>query len=177
MGLFSALMDMVAANKASWLELQDLVTDKPYGKLIMSKKRLLAVAKSCATRDIKIMQDCSRILQSTNKPETFFSRLDLFNVQLNRLMIFQKHIRFSGVNPSRIYDTFQKEYQELLHNFLVRYFSDVFDHAEKLKTDKSKLARYQKFYDSLQPYYVIMNEDNIDYIETKYKAYTRYLKK
>lgn len=46
-----------------------------------------------------------------------------------------------------------------------------------MKTDKGKLNQYQKFYDSLKPYFAEMNADNINYVETKYRVYTSALEK
>lgn len=163
-------------KKESLLELQDVVSGKSYGRLVMSEKQLIDAATRSAQRDIEIIHDCIRIISETKKPDTFFSRFDLFIEAADRLRIYEKHIRFSS-SPSAAYGQLWEDQQECTRQFLIRYFSDVFDQAENLKTDKGRLNKYQKFYDSLQPYYDKMNEENIDYIETKYRAYTRALKK
>jgi hypothetical protein len=162
-------------KKEGLLELQGIVSGKQYNKLVMTEKQLIDAATRAAQRDIEIIQDCMRIIKETKKPDTFFSRLDLFVVTAERLRIYEKHLRFS-VSPSAAYGQLWDDYQECIGQFLVRYFMDVFDQAAKLKTDRAKLNKYQKFYDSLQPYYEQMNAENIDYIETKYRAYTRRLK-
>ena len=172
MGLF----DLFGNKKQELLELQKLVLDNSPDKLIMSEKQLKDLATKAAARDLEIIQDCIRIVGSTTKPDTFFSRLALLIDKADNLRKYEKFISFKGASPSEAYGQLWSDYQESIQRFLIRYFSDVFDQAEKLKTDNGKLNKYQKFYDSLQPYYSQMSADHIDYIETKYKAYTNLLK-
>ena len=72
--------------------------------------------------------------------------------------------------------TLLAEEQEVIKNFLIRYCWAVVEKADKLKTEKGQFNQWQKFYDSLSPYFHVMNDENVEFIETKYKAYTRYLK-
>lgn len=172
MGLF----DIFGNKKAELLDLQKLVIENSPDKLIMSGTKLKELARQAAARDLEIMQDCIRIIEKTKKPEVFFPRLDLLVAKTARLQEFERYVRFSGASPSEAFRKLCSDYQECVHEFLVRYFCDIFDKAEKLKTDKGKFNKYKLFYDSLQPYYGQMNEENIDYVETKYRAYTRRLK-
>lgn len=169
------LLGMFGKKKENLLELQEIVLGKSYTKLIMTEKQLISAATASAQRELEIIHDCLRIISETKKPDIFFSRLDLLFAKAERLRIYEKHISFTE-SPSAAYGQLWEDRQECISLFLVRYFSDVFDQAENLKTDKGKLNKYQKFYDSLQPYYEQMNADNIDYIETKYRAYTKRLK-
>lgn len=52
--------------------------------------------------------------------------------------------------------------QEEIRTFLNRYFDDAKKKADKMKTDKGKLGKYEKFYQNLQPYYESMNSENIE---------------
>lgn len=169
MGLFDFF------HREELLQLQKLVLFDSPDRLIMSRKELTALAKQVAQRDYEIMQDCSRILQQTKKPDVFFTRLDLFYEKSSKLTKLAPYIDYSGVSPYTVFEALKKDYQEIIHLFLVRYFADVYDHARDLKTDKAKLNRYQKFYDSLQPYYDRMDEGNKDFVETKYRVYTEKL--
>lgn len=55
------------------------------------------------------------------------------------------------------------------HYWCIRYYNSVKTYADTLKTDKGKSNQYQKFYDTLMNYRNVMNEENIKYIEYKYK--------
>ena len=173
MGLF----DLFRSKNDDLLELQKLVVENAPDKLIMSEKQLKAIANQKAANSLRIAQDCSHILQTTTSPDVFFDRFQLFAWHCSELALLEKYVPISGGSPTEVFGVLMKEKQEIINQFLVRYFCKVFDKAESLKTDKGKLNQYQKFYDSLKPYFSEMDADNIDYIETKYRAYTRLLTK
>lgn len=154
------------------LNLQKIVLENSPDRLIMTERQLIASAESMAQRDLEIIQDCIRLIGDTKNPDTFFSRFDLLVEKADHLRLFEDYISFTA-SPSLAFGEVWADQQEAIKRFLIRYFCDVFDKAEAAKTDKGKLSKYQKFYDSLQPYYHKMNADNIDYIETKYRAYTK----
>lgn len=167
MGLFS----LGKNNKL--IEWQNALLEEPVNKLIMDEQRLKKETEIKLQNDIRVINDSTQIISKTIKPDVFFERLFTIEIKTNDIVKLEKFAKFQGALPSDALNEFYTEKQECIHQFLVRYFCNVFDKAEKLKTDKSKLNAYQKFYDSLQEYYGVMDENNIDYIETKYKAYTR----
>ncbi len=172
MGLF----DIFSKKRTNLLELQKIVLDKSPDHLILSEKKLLQMAKIQADNSLRIIQDCNGILQKTTKPDVFFERLRLLILHSGNLATLEKYVPFRGASPKKAFDVLMAEKQDCIGEFLVRYFSAAFDKAAGLKTDKGKLNQYQKFYDSLVPYFGEMDEGNRDYVETKYKAYTRNLK-
>ena len=161
------------SKKERLLKWQALVTGEAGDRLVMSEQQLRNASNQQAQNDLRIMNDCKKIIESTLDPETFFSRLNLLVEKGEHLCKLEEYISFSGASPSAALSEIKAEYQEAIKQFLVRYFCDTFDKAEALKTQNGKNGRYKKFYDSLQPYYSVMNADNIDYIETKYRAYTK----
>jgi hypothetical protein len=137
----------------------------------------MSLANQTAKRELKIAQDCVHIVKTTTKPDVFFSRLDLLIEKAEKLKQLEPYIKFSGASPSAVFAEVIRDYPTATKQFIIRYFMDVYDHARELKTDKAKLNRYQKFYDSMQPYYYRLNDEHIDYIETKFRVYTADLKK
>ena len=84
---------------------------------------------------------------------------------------------FTGAKPSQAFQEFNEQKQTAIYNFVIRYLNSILDKSEKLKTQRGKNNQIQKFYNSLTPYFDLMNEENIEYIRTKYKAHTRTLDK
>lgn len=146
-------------------------------KLICSEAQLKDIACQSAENSIRIVHDCSKILQETTNPEVFFDRFRLFSEHTFNLSLLEPYVSFDGASPTEAYLLIIKEKQEAIKEFLIRYLYKVDTKAESLKTQKGKLNQYQKFYDSLKPYFEEMDAENIDYIETKYKAYSRLLNK
>lgn len=67
--------------------------------------------------------------------------------------------------------------QDEIRAFLKRYFNDAKKQADKMKTDKGKLNKYEKLYQNLQQYFELMNSENIEYAENKYKSLVEKFKK
>lgn len=179
MGLFDFLVkkanDFIEAGqqrKERMLLWQHLVMPDSPNKLILTEQQLKSITLQQAQNDLRIINDCTRLVESTTKPDVFFMRLNLLVEKSKHLADLGHYMKFSNVSPLA-YNEVVNNYHETINHFLWRYFSDTFDKAEAMKTEKGKLGKYQKFYDSLQEYYCYMNEENIDYIETKYRAYTR----
>lgn len=122
-----------------------------------------------ANNCIRIIQESSQILQETTNPETFFSRLALFEEQIETLKQLSSVIALN-VSPEELAVTLNKDKQEIIYRLIVRRFNFAFEKAEQLKTDKGKKNQYQQFYDEFQPYLHLMNEDNIRYLEYKYHS-------
>lgn len=160
-------------RKARLLEWQNLIMQEERTDLIMTEQQLRQFTTQQAQNDLRIINDCARLVQTTTKPDVFFSRLQLLWEKSEHLAKLEKYISFSGASPSAAFAEVRENHQTAITEFLIRYFSETFDKAEAMKTEKGRIGKYQKFYDSLQDYYRYMNDENIDYIETKYAAYTR----
>lgn len=173
MGLFD-FRKIKKEKEAYLIQWQAAVMPENGNRLLVTEEQLLATTKYIAANDLRIINDCNYIIQSTLKPDTFFMRLNLLVEKAKHLVLLERYMSFSGASPSSAYNEIVENYQEAVRLFLIRYFSDTYDKAEAMKTEKGRIGKYQKFYDSLQEYYCYMNDENIDYIETKYKAYTRH---
>jgi hypothetical protein len=162
------------AKKEHLLRWQKLLIPDSPNKLIMTEQQLKSATMQQVENDLRIIQDCVKLVEKTTKPDVFFMRLNLLKEKSKHLASFEKYIKFSGASPTAAYNDVVQNYHEAVNKFLIRYFSETFDKAEAMKTEKGRIGKYQKFYDSLQEYYCYMSYENIDYIETKYKAYTRH---
>ena len=122
-----------------------------------------------AENDLRIIADCTNLVQTTLNPDTFFTRLNLLVEKSKHLCELEGKVNFTGASPTAAYIEVKENYQEAINQFLNRYYLDVCSNADTLKTVAGKNGRYQKFYDSLQEYYQYMNGENISFIETKFK--------
>lgn len=173
MGLFDFIKEKSNAKKEHLLRWQKLLMPDSQDKLIMTEQQLKAATVQQAENDLRIIRDSADLVEKTTKPDVFFMRLNLLVEKSKHLVSLEEYITFSGASPTALYNEVVNDYYEAINQFLIRYFSEIFDKAEAMKTEKGRIGKYQKFYDSLQEYYCYMNDENIDYIETKYKAYTR----
>lgn len=156
-------------KKERLLAWQNVVLIDKTDKLIMTERELQETSNQMATNDLKIIQDCLKILSDTIKPDTFFSRLDLLKERSKHLILLEPYVKFEGASPTAGFNEVLEKEQEAIYEFIVRYFNATFEKAQSLKTEKGKENQYKKFYDSLVQYYDLMNDENIRYIEYKYK--------
>lgn len=124
----------------------------------------LEQAQNC----FRIMDDCSYLLQSTMKPDTFFSRLDLMKQQIEYLKEISQNPNLTFSSPiDELEATLNQESDEMVYDFIVRYYEDMATKADELKTDKGRRNRYQKFFDTLDSYSEYLNERNRTYLSHK----------
>lgn len=172
MGIF----DFLKKNKEKEERLlwwQNIIMPDSPDKLIMTEEQLKICTQQQAEIALRQINDCTKLIESTNNPDVFFMRLNMLVERSKYLCSLEPFIAFKGASPIAAFNEVIEKYQEAVRLFLIRYFADTFDKAEAMKTQKGRIGKYQKFYDSLQEYYDYMSDENIDYIETKYKAYTR----
>ena len=161
------------SKKQRLLEWQNIVRAQKSDRLVMSEQQLRQVSVQQAQNDLRIMNDCKNLVSTTVKPDVFFGRLNLMVEKGEHLQQLEKYISFSGASPTAALNEIKQNYQEAVKQFLVRYFSDTFEKAEAMKTEKGKQNKYIKFYESLQEYYCYMNASNREYVETKYRTYVK----
>ena len=167
MGIFSSLF----GNQNRLLAWQKLVMPNSPDRLVLNEQQLTQWTVVITEQDIKIINDCLKITQETVKPDVFFSRLELLKEKIAHLQLFEPYVKFENANPTQLSNTVHQKEQETISSFLDRYLDAVCQKANAMKSAKGKKNQYEKFYDSLQEYYPLMNGENIQYIEEQYHFY------
>lgn len=165
MGLFSFF-----TARREWLtEWQHLVCEDKGQPLFLSRKELEELTVQTVAVSIKIFDDCSRLVNNTVKPSVFFSRLALAEEHLEKLAKLEPYMRevdqiSLNEYPTALLRTFQKNKEQYICDFIYRYYWAVKEKAEHMKTDKGKQGQFQKFYESLEPYFDQISEHNMKYV-------------
>ncbi len=155
-------------NKQKLLNLQKLiVVNAPPNKLVMSENQLIREAERLAQRQLKIVYDCQRLINTTVNPDVFFKRYDLIEEKAEFLLKLSAYVKFTGTQPHTMIKTLREKEQPAISDFLQRYYHSVVEKTKTLKTEKAKANQYLKFYESLQPYYLRMNDENKQYVEER----------
>lgn len=152
-------------GKRKWLlEWQKAIIENSPNKLLLDEIQLRNISAEQVNNDLRIMQDCANIVNSTRNPEIYFARFHLLQETALHLTKFEKYIPFSGASPTETLLDINLTKQKSIHSFLIRYFDMVCQKANKLKTQKGKSNQYKKFYESLTPYFFEMNDNNRRFI-------------
>lgn len=157
-------------SKKDLLAWQKIVIANSPDRLICNRSQLESATTMAAQRRLEIIKDSQQLVNNTVNPDTYFERFDLLYEHL--LFLLQVEPYFSFVNGSPSQSIAHLCQSEELSNkaFIERYYQAVSEKAQVLKTAKGKLNRYQKFYDSLKPYFRRLSSSNIAYIEQLYQS-------
>ena len=166
--------DSSTSSKEKLLQLQKAVMPNSPDSLVMTRQQLMATANQQASDDIRIAQDSSNIVSTTNKPDVFFSRLDLLKSHTYHMQLLEPFVPFT-VSPTAAMNEILTNEQEIIHQFIIRYYNSVNSYANSLKTDNGKYNQYKKFYDTMSAYQNKMSPDNFNYIEQLFNQATSQL--
>jgi len=154
------------------LKWQNALLEEPLPRLKFNKNQLLEMTLPRINNDLRIINDCKKPITETVKPDVFFSRLKLMEEKATDLVMFEPYVSFKDVKPSDVLKEFHQNKHRCIYEFLTRYYKTVETKAKGLKTEKAQIRQYQNFYDSLQTYYEVMDEECINYVEKHRSAYS-----
>lgn len=158
-------------EEARIIEWQNAVIQDCPNRIVTTETQRRLATESAARDDMRIIDDSFRLVNVTTDPDVFFSRWELLIEQTMHLEMLRNFVLMPEFRPPESSATLKREKSTYIQHFLSRYFSDVYEKAETLKTESGKIGRYRKFYDSLQPYYDKMQPEHIEFIETKNEIY------
>ena len=158
-------------QEAQIIEWQNAVIQDCPNRIVTTETQRRLATESAARDDMRIIDDSFRLINVTTDPDVFFSRWELLIEQTMHLEMLRNFMMIPEFRPPESSVSLKREKSTYIQHFLSRYFSDVYEKAETLKTEHGKIGRYQRFYDSLQPYYDKMQPEHIEFIETKNEIY------
>lgn len=166
--IFRSIKDL--ASKPALLEWQNTLLEDNSTKLKLDRDQLEDFTIDQAQNDMRIFDDCATLINSTVKPDVFFSRVDLAESTLDHLVTLEPYMNQIkciqlDASMSDLMVKFQEEKDSYTTDFLYRYYAAVKEKADGLKTEKGKQGQFQKFYESLEPYFESISDLNMEYIE------------
>ena len=120
----------------------------------VTEQAVMANVISSINSSKRIMADSAALIESTNNPDTFYTRLELLRKQIKYLVSFEMidPSLFPGDSPAVIstqMDIVAKKSESAMWK---RYFEATMEKVDKLKTDKSKRNAINKFFDLASQY-------------------------
>lgn len=127
-----------------------------------------------ASNALKILNESVNIFNNTKNPDTFFERYSWAERQADILCQCKK-VKFKGQQPAQIKKMLENKKQFAIHDMIDRFFDDTELKASKVKRLDLKKSKFINFVTVLEDYYSLMNQENIDYVNTLYKNALNYL--
>lgn len=167
-------LQKILNGNADLIDWQNAVMPDKSEKLYVTRKQLEATTIQIAMDCMRIFDDSASIINSTTKPDVFFSRLELAEEKLTTLARIEPYMaQLKNVDIKRSMSELLNEFQSnrnlYISSFLDKYYFAVQEKAEGMKTEKGKLNQFQKFKESLEPYTHHFNAGNMATFEAMCK--------
>ena len=120
----------------------------------------LSAAESDSVK--RVILSTAKVLSETKKPDTFFSRLDLLNDNINKLKESNKSAIGKKKEKEAISEL-EKEIPGEINSFIDRYAKETRLKIYDLATEKAKINKANAFKNILMEYSDKMTPDNIEY--------------
>ena len=159
-------MGLFGKSKRELLEWQQLLIPNS-SKLVLSEQQLRTQTLSIVNRHIEISQDCVKLINTTNNPDTYFERFELLIEELQLLSRIEKYIKFSTKSPKNNLKNILNNKTNSTNAFIDRYWTFINAKADTLKTERGKNNQYNKFFSSLSKYENMMTTESISYYKQK----------
>ncbi len=95
----------------------------------MTESQLSQFTCQQAGNDLRVIEDCLKIIFTTTKPDTFFSRLELL---------------YEGASLTAAYQEVIDQEQDAIRAHIDECYYSTFKKAEKLKTEKGKQKKVKR---------------------------------
>jgi hypothetical protein len=107
-------------------------------------------AQIIAPQYLRIVQDCTNLVNNTLKPDVFFNRYDLMISCLVELEKMEKVMKFSGKKPSKYLKEVLTSRDKQIELFVDRIFNFYRSKILSAKTSKSKSTSCVRFDDTME---------------------------
>ena len=104
------------------------------------------------------------LIETTKKPDVFFSRYDCAATRIIGLIYMQKYAKKKNNDLEKIATSLIENKQLFVERFIERAFDELKLKVHSLKTQKAKINNIEKFQKSFEPYFVEMSAQNKDYM-------------
>ena len=162
---------MIILNKEHWLRLQKLVVASSPDTLVFSKSKLKQMAVLRADQSLKIVQDCIRLINTTNKPDVYFKRFDILKEKMDELVALEPFVKFKNPKPSNERNKILLNEQNSIKDFLERYTFTTRTKLDSLKNDKAIERQCHLYFDNIELYLEYMNESNSRFVQEQYENF------
>lgn len=120
----------------------------------LSEQMVMGFVKTTIENSNRIILDSAAIIETTNNPDTFYSRLDLLRKHMRYLVSFDamEPSLFAGERPAAIAAQMDEVVKKSESDMWKRCFEATMEKVDKLKTEKGKKNAINKFFELASQY-------------------------
>jgi hypothetical protein len=124
---------------------------------------------------LKIVNDCTELVNTTVNPEVFFMRYNLMLEHLESLAGLECTGIFdnSPELPSEAFLRIEAQFTTETNAFLERSFEKAKSHADTLKTDSGKQNAIKRYFDNMEKHTIHMSGESLKYFDNMKETYLK----
>ena len=149
------------------LQLQKILMPGSTNDIVLSQEELIELSIQQAENDIRIVHESANIVKTTNKPDVYFSRMNLMKQHAEHMLVLEPYVPFN-ISPSDVLNEITENENESTKEFIVRYFNSVKAYSGTLKTKNSKQNQFDNFYATMQNYQNHISSENKQLVKNLY---------
>ena len=140
---------------------------------LSKKDRVKNIDVISLQNDLRIINDCAKLIEQTVNPAVFFDRFELYMDKMANVAHAEDmgSVKVSGESVSEKYKSLNTpaKKEEIIREFVERYWLDVHNKAKVLKTANGKINKISKAHEIISEYYIRMPDTCMVYSEKVYK--------
>ena len=116
----------------------------------------------------KQVNDCISLMDSTVKPDVFFSRYDFLLETLARLSEIAKYVKITGGKPAELLKKMSapRTREEAVDTFIRRSHAKMMEDAASMKTEKGRASKIEQYHTAMSSYAGRMSAANRTALES-----------
>ncbi len=158
-------------NQTNMYALQQLVLPGSK-KGTVTNEQIIRLCDTTINRAEDIIDDCKKLISSTENPSVFYERYNLLIEQYTELTQFEPFIVLFGYQPIESLAYYRESKSSFEKKLIDRCYNKSLIKADSLKTEKARKNQFIKMHESLQQYEYMMNAETLAYMAKKFKSKT-----
>ncbi len=134
-----------------------------------TEEQILHTADTILSNDIRITDDCAKIISSTDNPSVFFERYKLLLEKYSEMVQYESFLEIFGYQPSESLCYYRNDKAKFEKKLIDRCYNKALIKADSLKTEKAQRNQFIKAHDVLLPFQPNMEAESCLYIDKKFK--------
>lgn len=154
----------------TYIEWLSIVNPSMPARRRVPKRQIKTWSQMYIDQNLKIIEDCARLVNTTKTPDVFFSRFDLLLDLLHKFVVLDKYVSrgyFHGMNTHTQYADVLATKEQATNNFINRYWEAAVSKVQNLKTTSAKKNTFDAFFEIMYSYSSKMTPANLSLIQSK----------
>ena len=164
--LRSKYKNIAEAEENKLYELQQLLYGAESSRGSVPENEIIGLMVQKVGTALSGLSEHANHMDNAKTPDEFFDSYIVAKNKLTELIPFEPYFKFVA-SPSEAMETLYGDQSTVCIDFVRDCYEKAEKKAEELVTERGRMGRYQRLYDSMKPYLDVMDKKSYDYVKDK----------